>query len=86
MSRKPLKSVELKVISLLAIKKELIKKNLTPPPTIRHKRVVAFKITLFLFSSNHRSPYKSKFSLTLTDIESKLSQMDFTLFIRTTMV
>ena len=38
--------------------------------------MVVFKITLFLFSSSHESPYESKSSLTLSDIESKLSQMD----------
>ena len=46
--------------------------------------MVAFKITLFLFSSKRKSPYKTKSYLTLSDMESKLSQMDFTLFIKET--
>ena len=37
-----------------------------------------------MFSPNRESPYKSKSSLKLSDIESKFSQMDFTLFIRIT--
>ena len=41
-------------------------------------------MTLFLFSSNRESPYTSKSSLTLSDIESQLSKMDFTLFVRAT--
>ena len=41
--------------------------------------MVVLKITLFLFSSNLKSPCKSESSLTLSDIDSKLSQMDFTL-------
>ena len=49
----------------------------------------SFSIFYLIYSclqnnSNPKSLCKSKSSLTLPDIESKLSQMDFTLFIRTT--
>ena len=43
--------------------------------------VIAFKITLSLFSSSHEPPCKSKSSLTFPSIESKLSQLDFMLFL-----
>ena len=45
------------------------------------KKIVHIE-TLLLFSSNRESPNKSKSFLTLSGIESILSQTDFTLFIR----
>ena len=45
------------------------------------KKIVLIE-TLLLFSSNRESPNKSKSFLTLSGIESILSQTDFTLFIR----
>ena len=48
------------------------------------KLIVASRITLFLLSSNRESPNKSKSFLTLSGIDSKLAQTDFTLFIRST--
>ena len=44
--------------------------------------MVASKIILFLFSSNHESPYKSISILLLSAKDSKLGIIDFTLFIR----
>ena len=46
--------------------------------------MIAFKITIFLLSSNRESPHKSKSSLTLSGIDSKLSHTDFTQEHRTT--
>ena len=44
--------------------------------------IAGSKISLFLFVSKRESSYKSRSILTLSEKDSKLSETDFTLFIR----
>ena len=43
--------------------------------------IIASKISLFLFATKRESPYKSIAALTLSEKDSKSSEIDFTVFV-----